>query len=80
MKRRVSTHDANCSMNCFQLTPDRPSVIPIPTIAPTMHWLEDVGSVYCAPIMIMKAVASSAHMPLVGDSFASFTPMARVTL
>ena len=47
--------------------------------APVMHWLEEVGRPYWAAMVMIRAVASSAAKPLVGEILASLTPMALQT-
>jgi hypothetical protein len=40
------THEMNCFPKILQLTPFAPSKTATPTMAPVMHWLDDVGNPY----------------------------------
>lgn len=48
----LPTQQLTCNPNCFQFTPDRPSMIPTPTTAPTMHRLPDCGRPYLPSTLI----------------------------
>ena len=76
----VPIHPRKILAKSFQLTDSAPPTSPIPTAAPILHCVVEMGSPTQEATMTTKEAASSMKKPLQGVTGTRFTPTVAMTL